>query len=64
MCLAHLTALCHLMSQTDPAWSVPMNGLYGLTLEKLGNLSLEVRVEKYSHFDILTGVCTSRRFFL
>ena len=56
MCLAHLAALCHLMSQTDPAWSTSMDSLYDLTLEKLGTLSLEVRIETYSHFDLLTGV--------
>ena len=56
VCLAHLAALYHFMSQTDPAWSSPMKGLYGLTLDKLGNLSLEVRVDVYSHFDFLTGV--------
>jgi len=56
MCLAHLAALSHLMSQTDPAWSVSMTSLYDLTLGKLGNLSLEVRIEQYSHFDVLTGI--------
>ena len=58
VCLAHLAALSHLMSQTDPTWSVSMTSLYDLTLDKLGNLSLEVRIEMYSHFDVLTGVRT------
>lgn len=35
-----------------------MTSLYDLTLDKLGNLSLEVRIEMYSHFDLLTGVRT------
>ncbi|KAF9779631.1 hypothetical protein BJ322DRAFT_1168073 [Thelephora terrestris] len=56
MCLAHLAALCHLMSQEEPALSTPMNGLYDLALGKLCNLSLEVRIEQYSHFDVLTGM--------
>lgn len=58
ICLAHLAALSHLMSQKDPASSEPMDGLCDLTLGKLGNLSLEVQigVEDRSHFDILTGV--------
>ena len=56
MCLAHLAALYHFMSQTDPAWSAPVNGLYDLTLDKVGNLSLEIRIDEYSHFDVLTGV--------
>lgn len=38
-----------------------MNDLYGLTLDKLGNLSLEVRIEKYSSFDVLTGVRISQQ---
>ena len=58
-CLAHLAALCHLIGQTEPAYSESMDTLYDLTLEKLGNVSLEVRIEQYSHFDILTGVSVS-----
>jgi len=34
-----------------------MNDLYDLTLDKLGNLSLEVPIEVYSYFDVLTGMC-------
>ena len=37
-----------------------MNDLYDLTLNKLGNLSLEVPIEVYSYFDVLTGVRVSR----
>lgn len=59
MCLAHLAALCHSIGQADPALGIPMNDLFHLTLDQLGNLSLEVRIEKYSNFDLLTGV----RFF-
>ena len=55
-CLAHLAALCHLFSQTAPALSGPTDHLCDLTLEKLGNISLEVRIEQYSQFDISTGV--------
>ena len=33
-----------------------MGGLCDLTLDKLGNLSHEVHIEEYSHFDVLTGV--------
>ena len=59
LCLAHLAALCHFMSRTDTTSSVSMNDLYDLTLDKLGSLSLEVRIEAYSHFDVLTGVRAS-----
>ena len=33
-----------------------MGDLCDLALDKLGNLSREVRIEQYSHFDVLTGV--------
>ena len=55
-CLAHLAALCHLTSQTTTTLSGPMDHLCDLALEKLGSISLEVPIEKYSHFDVLTGV--------
>lgn len=56
-CLAHLAALYHLISQTEPALKDTMDDFFDLTLVKLGSLSLEVHIEEYSHFDILTGVC-------
>ena len=40
-----------------------MDDLYQLTLDKLGNLSLEVRMEEYTNFDILTGVRIPPRLF-
>ena len=55
-CSAHLAALCHLLSQTEPTLKGSMGGLCDLTLDKLGNLSHEVHIEEYSHFDVLTGV--------
>ena len=55
-CLAHLAALCHLISQTEPTLRGSMGDLCDLALDKLGNLSREVRIEQYSHFDVLTGV--------
>ena len=58
--LAHLAALSHLISQTDPASSVSMNDLCYLALGKLGNLSLEVHTEEYSYFYCSTGVRISR----
>ena len=56
ICLAHLAALCHFISQMEPASSGYMDDLYDLTLDKLGNLSLEVHIEEYTRFDVLTGV--------
>jgi len=55
-CLGHLTALSHLISQREPTLRIPMNDLCDLTLNKVGGLSREVRVELYSYFDVLTGV--------
>ncbi|KAF9779632.1 hypothetical protein BJ322DRAFT_1113432 [Thelephora terrestris] len=56
ICLAHLAALCHFISQTVLALSASMNDLYDRTLDKLGKLSLEVRIEEYSNLDVLTGM--------
>ena len=56
-CLAHLALLCHLVGQREPASSESMGSLCDRTLEKLGNISFEVHIERYSHFDVLTGVC-------
>ena len=54
------------MSQTGPVWSIYINGLYDVTLGKLGSLSLAIPIEVYSNFDVLTGVrisaiCSSDR---
>ncbi|KAF9779635.1 hypothetical protein BJ322DRAFT_371116 [Thelephora terrestris] len=62
ICLSHLAALCHFMDQTVPAWNTFMRNLYDLTLGKLCDLSLEVPIEVYSYFDVLTGVRISHRF--
>ncbi|KAF9779638.1 hypothetical protein BJ322DRAFT_369059 [Thelephora terrestris] len=55
MCLAHLAALCHFVSQKDTTSSLSMDCLYDLTLDKLCNLFLEVHIEKYPYVDFLTG---------
>lgn len=56
ICLAHLAALSHLTSQTEPTLRDSMNRVCELTLRQLANLSHEARIEEYSHFDALTGV--------
>ena len=56
-CLGHLAALSHLISRRELTLRGSMNDLCDLTLGKLEILSREVRVEVYSHFDVLTGVC-------
>ena len=55
-CLAHLATLCNLIGRTEPASTKSMDSLCDQTLEKLGNVSLEVRIEQYTHLDVLTGV--------
>ena len=56
VCLGHLAALCHFISQTEPTLRGLMDDLCDLALVNLGNLSNEVRIEEYSRFDALTGV--------
>ena len=55
-CLAHLAALCHFVSQEEPALSGSMDDLCDLTLDKLGGLSRGMYIEDFSYFDVLTGV--------
>ena len=61
-CLAHLTALSHLISQREPNLNWPMNDLCDLALDKLGDLCREVQVDVYSYFDFLTEVRILMRF--
>ena len=55
-CLAHLAALSHLVGQKEPALRGSMDDLCDLALNKLEDLSREIRVEMWSYFDVLTGV--------
>ena len=55
-CLGHLAALSHLVDQREPTLRGSMDELRNLTLAKLVDLSNEVHVEEYSHFDVLTEV--------
>lgn len=50
--------MCHLISRPAPALIGSIDGLCDLALEQLADLSREVHVEEYSHFDVLTGVRT------
>jgi len=61
-CLAHLTALCHLLSQRVPTLRSSMDDLCDLTLAKLVDLCREAHVEVYSYFDVLTRVRISVGF--
>ena len=63
ICLAHLAALCHLVSPTEPALRSLVDDICDLALEKLADLSREVHMDEYSHFDALTGVRISKYFY-
>jgi hypothetical protein len=64
ICLAHLAGLCHLTGQTVPATRTSMDVLYDMTLDKLENVSVDVHIEDYSHFDVLTGVRVFATIFI
>lgn len=55
-CLAHLTALCELVGRTEPTASLAMNALCDSSLEKLGHLTEDMRLEEYTYLDLLLGV--------
>ena len=55
-CLGHLAALCHFISHAVPTLRGSMDDLCNLALDRLTSLSNEVRIEEYSHFDVLTEV--------
>jgi len=55
-CLAHLAVLCETLNKVGP---VPQMDLYALcdsTLERLGELARDIRMEEYTHLDLLLGV--------
>lgn len=61
-CLAHLSVLCEIIGRTEPTANVAMSGLCDSTLEKLGHLTEELRVEEYTYLDLLLGVRTRTAF--
>lgn len=63
-CLAHLSALCELIGRMEPTSNVAMNSLCDSNLEKLGQLTEDLRVEGYTHLDLLLGVRTRTTFRL
>ena len=60
-CLAHLTALCELIGRTEPTANLAMSALCDSNLEKLGQLTDDMRSEEYTHLDLLLGV-RARKF--
>lgn len=63
-CIAHLSALCEFIGRTDPTANVAMNSLCDSNLEKLGQLTEDLRVEEYTNLDLLLGVRTYTTFRL
>ena len=55
-CLAHLAVLCQAVGSIQPAHP-GLEILCDYTLERLGGLALETRMEEYTHLDLLLGVC-------
>ena len=58
VCLAHLAALSHLTGLAELTLGGSMNNLCDLTLNRLGTLCHGIRVEVFSHFEVLTRVRT------
>lgn len=60
-CLAHLSALCELIGRTEPTAS-KMSCLCDSSLEKLGRLTEDMKLEEYTYLDLLLGVRTHNTF--
>lgn len=55
-CLAHLAILCEDLHQTEPAQR-ELDTLCESALEKMSELTRDVRTEEYTRLDLLLGVC-------
>ena len=54
-CFAHLAVLCESLWRVGPARS-ELRTLCDSALERLGELTKDMRTEEYSHLDLLLGV--------
>ena len=61
-CLAHLAAFCDLTSGLEPNSKPQMDAVCDSSLERLGHLSQDMRIDRYTYLDILLGVrpCITR----
>ena len=55
-CLAHLAMLCDRISRLDPNSKPQMDAVCDSSLERLGHLSQDMRIDRYTYLDILLGV--------
>ena len=55
-CLAHLAVLCETLHQMDPAQREP-DTLCESALERLSELTQDMRTEEYTRLDLMLGVC-------
>lgn len=55
VCLAHLALLCNTPDKVDPAY-MRLEALCDSSLERLGALALDMRMEEYTSLDLLLGV--------
>jgi hypothetical protein len=62
-CLAHLAILYEAVCQIDPVSESKSYTLYDLALQRLGMLTSELLLNKYTHLDLLLGVCPSLSCF-
>ena len=60
-CLAHLAVLCDTLSKVRPAPQMKLNILCDSTLERLGGLARDIRMEEYTRLDLLLGVRANLR---
>ena len=55
-CLAHLAVLCVALGQDEAGPQAELENLCDSTLERLGELAQDMRVEEYTRLDLLLGV--------
>ena len=55
-CLAHLAALCNLISRLEPNFRPQMDAVCDSSLKRLGHLTEEMSFEGYTYFDLLLKV--------
>ena len=63
-CLSHLAVVYGVTGQTDPAAQARMDRLWGLALQRLGELTSGLQSDEYSYLDLLLGVRLNLRHFL
>ena len=55
-CLAHLAMLCDHISRLEPNSKPQMDVVCDSSLKRLGHLSRDMRIDRYTYIDVLLGV--------